>query len=57
MYIYESHIKEFFFNKLIKAGLAPEAGDLEIISSIVFDYLIEVGILDSENVDEEEIDE
>lgn len=52
--IYESDIQDFFFHKLIAAGLAPEQGDLEVISNIVFDYLIELGVIDGVLVEEDE---
>lgn len=55
--IYESDIQDFFFHKLIAAGLAPEQGDIEVISNIVFEYLIEIGILDGTRVEEEDEDD
>jgi hypothetical protein len=58
--IYESDIQDFFFHKLIAAGLAPEQGDLQVISDIVFEYLIEIGVIDStivEDYDEEDFEE
>ena len=54
--IYESDIQDFFFHKLIEAGLAPEQGDLEVISNIVFEYLIDIGVLDNVRVEEDEDD-
>lgn len=58
MYIFEDDIKEFFFERLIAAGLVPESAELDIIAEIVFDYLVEIGILELENiVDEEDFEE
>ena len=54
MYILEKDIKEFFFNKLIEKGLAPNDGDLTAIADIVFDYLIEIEVLDPEDIEEYE---
>jgi len=44
--IYESDIQDYFFHKLIAAGLAPEQGDLQVISDIVLDYLTDIGVID-----------
>lgn len=54
MIIYEEDIKEFFFEKLIKAGCVPEDAELTIIADVVFDYLIEIGVLDAIEYDEDE---
>lgn len=58
MYIREEDIQEFFFHKLIEAGLAPESGDLDIISEIFIAYLIKVGLLEEDNyIDEDDFEE
>lgn len=57
MFIYEKDIKDFFFNKLIEAGLAPESGDLQIISDIVFDYLVNIGVLNEESITYEDYED
>lgn len=54
MYIFEDDIKEFFFERLVDAGLVPESTELNIIAEIVFDYLVEIGILELENIINEE---
>lgn len=38
-------ISDYLFEKLVRAGLAPQPGDLDIISDIFMDFLFEVGIL------------
>jgi hypothetical protein len=53
VYIHEEDIKDFFFHKLVDAGLAPEDSDLTVIAEITFDFLCEVGVLDPENIIEE----
>lgn len=50
-FIYESDVQDYFFHKLVAAGLAPEAGDLEVISGIVFDFLIDIGVLNGDEVE------
>lgn len=57
MTIYESDIQDFFFYRLIEAGLAPSTGDLKVISEIAFDFLIEIGVLNPDNITYEDIDE
>lgn len=54
MYIFEDDIKEFFFERLIAVGLVPESAELDIIAEIVFDYLVEIDILEPENIINEE---
>jgi hypothetical protein len=44
-------VEDFFFKHLVKAGLAPSSGDLEIISDIVFEFLIDIGIINADNVE------
>lgn len=45
-------IEDYFYDKLIAAGLCPEQCDMDIISDIVMDYLDEIfeelGLLDDE---------
>lgn len=53
MYIFEDDIKEFFFERLIAAGFVPETTELNIIAETVFDYLVEIGILELENIIDE----
>lgn len=50
MYIYQSDIKDFFFIKLLQSGVATDDADLTLISEIVFDYLVAVGILDPNSI-------
>lgn len=46
MIIDTEEIKDFMFENLIQAGLAPLEEDLEIIADIVFDYLIHIGVIE-----------
>lgn len=45
--IFEDDIKDFIFEKLIKEGLCPDSGDVETITDIVIDLLIEYEFIDS----------
>lgn len=51
--IYENDIKNYFFKKLLEAGVVSDSADLQVISNIVFDYLIDIGILHPDNISEE----
>jgi hypothetical protein len=55
-YIRTADIKDFFFNNLIKAGLAPEDGDLEVIADIVFDYFIHIGLVQEADTEPDDSD-
>lgn len=43
--IREEDVQQFFLKHLIAAGVMPDKADLEVISEIVFEYLIEIGVL------------
>jgi hypothetical protein len=56
-YIFQNDMKDYLFEKLVKAGLAPNDDDLDVITEIVFDYLEDRNILDIVEYDEFEDEE
>lgn len=43
--IKEEDIQQFFLKHLIAAGVMPDEADLDVISEIVLEYLVEIGVL------------
>lgn len=51
--IYESEIATYLFNQLIRLGYVPEEAEVDDLAMIFFDYLIEIGVMDEEEIEEE----
>lgn len=51
--IYESEIADYLFNQLIRLGYVPEEAEVDDLAMIFFDYLIEIGVMDEEEIEEE----
>jgi hypothetical protein len=51
--ISESQIADYLFSNLIKLGYVPEEAELEDIAMLVFDFLLEVGVMDPDLLEEE----
>lgn len=52
--IYESEIATYLFNQLIRLGYVPEEAEVDDLAMIFFDYLIEIGVMDEEEIEEED---
>lgn len=59
MYIYESEMREFIFNKLISSGIAVNEDDIDTVAELIFEYLIFIGILNEDELyyDDEVLDD
>lgn len=56
-YISEEQIENFIYSSLVERGYVPGKAETQDLSEIVFDLLIEIGIIDEGTVDYYEVDE
>lgn len=54
--IKESEIADYLFTALIQLGYAPKEKELEDLAAIFFDFLVEVGAIDEEEIELEDED-
>ena len=52
--IKESEIADYLFTELIALGYAPKEEELADLAAIFFDFLVEVGAIDEEDIEMEE---
>ena len=52
--IYESDIEDYLFNQLIRLGYVPEEAEIEDLAMLMFDYLVQIGAIDEDEITEEE---
>lgn len=45
-------IAQFFYGQLLKLGYTPTENEVDDIAEITFDYLVELGIVEEEELDE-----
>lgn len=43
--LYESKIADYLFNELVLEGYAPTEEETSVIVGILFDYLVEIGVV------------
>jgi hypothetical protein len=52
--IYESEIADYLFNQLIRLGYIPEEAEVDDLAMIFFDYLVHIGVIDADDIEEDE---
>lgn len=52
--IRESEIADYLFHALIELGYAPKEEELDDLAAIFFDFLIDIGAIDEDEIAEEE---
>jgi hypothetical protein len=57
LFVDEEQIGNFFYNELISRGYAPGEAEIEDLSEIAFDLLVELGIVQEESIEYYEEDE